>query len=249
MDDIEVVESVEVQPGETETELDTDAGMDYSTEGVEQTEDVLEDIPEVPVEAVVESSDAGSEVSDSVDSFRVEEVVDALLQSDRVTSLFQSLEDTLQTVADSIPQQVEPAETVPPVEVVSVEDVMERMTVQATETSTQTAASAPAASAPEPAVLMEAGGEVLVPGGEELVVGEVVVQLIQSLLEYFQEEDNDILTDIKSTVQNTEPHLLMDTPFADYTVTEGLLLVLVLWLAVLNPCIRMIKGGFSWLLY
>ena len=97
-------------------------------------------------------------------------------------------------------------------------------------------------------------GEILVPGETELTVIEVV----QAILEYFQSDDNDLLTgirdntaDIKNTVTEIKTavvHPMMETPFADYSVTEGLLLVLVLWLAVLNPCIRMIKGGFSWLL-
>lgn len=38
----------------------------------------------------------------------------------------------------------------------------------------------------------------------------------------------------------------MTTSFADYTVVEGLLL-LILVLAVVMICVKMVKGGFYWL--
>lgn len=38
----------------------------------------------------------------------------------------------------------------------------------------------------------------------------------------------------------------MTTPFEEYSVLEGLLLLLVL-ITVIQMCIRMIKGGFWWL--
>lgn len=39
---------------------------------------------------------------------------------------------------------------------------------------------------------------------------------------------------------------LLTTPFEDYTVTEGLLLLLLLSVFV-SACARMLKGGFAWL--
>lgn len=38
----------------------------------------------------------------------------------------------------------------------------------------------------------------------------------------------------------------LDTPFEEYTVSEALLLLILLTLVV-RSCINMIKGGFSWL--
>lgn len=38
----------------------------------------------------------------------------------------------------------------------------------------------------------------------------------------------------------------MTTPFSEYSVLEGLLLLLAL-ITVIQMCIRMIKGGFWWL--
>lgn len=40
--------------------------------------------------------------------------------------------------------------------------------------------------------------------------------------------------------------LFLSTPFEEYTVTEGLLLMLLL-LAVAAACVKLVKGGFSWL--
>lgn len=47
-------------------------------------------------------------------------------------------------------------------------------------------------------------------------------------------------------VQEPPPRPLLTTPFSDYNVTEGLLLLLLLCL-VAQFCVRMLKGGFSWL--
>lgn len=102
------------------------------------------------------------------------------------------------------------------------------------------------------AVLMEAGE--LVPASEVTVISEVV----QQILSYFQEDDNQILSDIRSGVTgiqeylqnrevvNADLHLMMTTNFADYTVTEGLLLLTLLWL-VIAFCVKRLKGAFSWL--
>lgn len=42
------------------------------------------------------------------------------------------------------------------------------------------------------------------------------------------------------------PHPFLTTPFEDYTVTEGLLLLLVL-AAFAGCCIKLLRRGFSWL--
>ena len=46
--------------------------------------------------------------------------------------------------------------------------------------------------------------------------------------------------------QQTLDHPALTTSFQDYTVTEGLLL-LILLAAFAAACIRILKGGFSWL--
>lgn len=56
--------------------------------------------------------------------------------------------------------------------------------------------------------------------------------------------------DVTETVEvvevTPESRPFMTTNFSDYTVTEGLLLIMVL-LIFLHACIKVVKGGFSWL--
>lgn len=54
-----------------------------------------------------------------------------------------------------------------------------------------------------------------------------------------------LLTEIRDALPDDHP--LLTTDFEDYTVAEGLLLSLFLCV-VGSWCVRMIKGGFSWLL-
>ena len=57
----------------------------------------------------------------------------------------------------------------------------------------------------------------------------------------------DTALELLETIQkDVSPHPFLTTDFADYTVTEGLLL-LALLLAVISLCIKMLKEGFSWL--
>ena len=50
------------------------------------------------------------------------------------------------------------------------------------------------------------------------------------------------------TIEAVMVHPALETPFAEYTVTEGLLLLLLV-LVIASWCVKMIKGGFSWLLW
>ena len=47
-------------------------------------------------------------------------------------------------------------------------------------------------------------------------------------------------------LQGVEDHPMLTTPFDDYTVTEGLLLLLLLSV-FLSVCAKLLKGGFAWL--
>lgn len=58
-----------------------------------------------------------------------------------------------------------------------------------------------------------------------------------------------IVRDMNATVEELSGvliHPAMSTNFADYSVLEALLLLLVLW-QVLKLCLRMLEGGFGWL--
>ena len=56
----------------------------------------------------------------------------------------------------------------------------------------------------------------------------------------------DKLLTYAETIQQTLDHPALTTSFRDYTVTEGLLL-LILLAAFAAACVRILKGGFSWL--
>ena len=69
---------------------------------------------------------------------------------------------------------------------------------------------------------------------EELIVQEMLPE----------GEQLEVIETIEVAADTSSPFLT--TPFADYTVTEGLLLTLLL-LAFLAFCNKVVKGGFSWL--
>lgn len=59
--------------------------------------------------------------------------------------------------------------------------------------------------------------------------------------------DADTALELLETIQkDVSPHPFLTTDFADYTVTEGLLLMALL-LAVISLCVKMLKEGFAWL--
>ena len=100
--------------------------------------------------------------------------------------------------------------------------------------------------------------------GEEIMIPEmiediaVIKSFVQSILDFFQEDDHDVLTDVRDDVSGireylesqaptgSDNHLMMTTNFADYTVTEGLLLLIFLSIFI-RSLISMIRSGFSWL--
>lgn len=108
-------------------------------------------------------------------------------------------------------------QTEAPVEVVSVDELVDRLTAATEE---------PEAEEPEPV--------------EEVV--EPVEQLPMEIVGM-----DELLAHVE-TLQLTVDHPALDTPFDEYTVMEGLLL-LFLVLIVLSWCVKMLKGGFSWLLW
>lgn len=67
------------------------------------------------------------------------------------------------------------------------------------------------------------------PGPVEVVGTDETIQLLESIQE------------------DVTPHPFLSTPFDDYTVTEGLLLLILLLFFIVG-CIKLLKEGFSWLL-
>ena len=103
---------------------------------------------------------------------------------------------------------------------------------------------------------LQAGEEILIPEAGEITI---IMEGVQALLSYFQENEMDILSDIRDQVSgiseylenqeavNADLHLMMETNFVDYTVTEGLLLLILLYF-FLGMLGRMLREAFSWLI-
>lgn len=102
----------------------------------------------------------------------------------------------------------------------------------------------------EDAIVIEAIRELL----EQLLdkTGETDTSKIEEYLDgietdtgKIEEHTKEIEKDVK-TVTQTLDHPALTTPFEDYTVTEALLLLLLLSVFV-SACARMLRGGLSWL--
>ena len=111
----------------------------------------------------------------------------------------------------SSPEPVE--SSAPNMEVISVDELLELLAVDAAEEEVPEASPSP-----EPT-----------PGPVEVVGTDETIQLLGSI-------QGDVT-----------PHPFLTTNFEDYTVTEGLLL-LILLLFFIAGCIKLLKEGFSWLL-
>lgn len=122
----------------------------------------------------------------------------------------------------------EPEAPAAPVEVVTVEDLLDRLTGDSqgdgeTEEPPQEEEDTP---------LPGDSGEA--PPVEEAMEGPIEVIGMDTVLKRLE------------TIQGVADHPMMETPFDDYTVTEGLLLLLLLSV-FLSVCAKLLKGGFAWL--
>ncbi len=122
-----------------------------------------------------------------------------------------------------LPSEPEPAD---PLTVVSVDELIDRLV----QSGQEEAEESPPADADE---LPEEGNQ----------TGDIFMEVDPGPMEI---KGMDKLLTYAETVQQTLDHPALTTSFQDYTVTEGLLL-LILLAAFAAACIRILKGGFSWL--
>jgi len=115
--------------------------------------------------------------------------------------------------------------------VVSVDELVDRL-LQGSETEEETPAK-------EEPVQEEEAGEPESPGviHSSYVLDETTHYVVQGM---------DELQERVEAIQQVQDHPLLTTSFQDYTVTEGLLL-LILLSAFAAVCIKILKGGFQWL--
>lgn len=149
-------------------------------------------------------------------------------------------------VSEPVPAQ--PEESLPagesagaPVQVVSIDDLLDRLTQAELEET-------PSPDEEEPASEEEAGvsvdGIVSADNPLDLPLELAPVQVIgmDKLL-----TQTAAMQQLQTLIQQTLDHPVLTTSFADYTVTEGLLLLLLLFLFV-KACADMLRRAFSWLL-
>ena len=122
-----------------------------------------------------------------------------------------------------LPREPEPAN---PLTVVSVDELIDRLV----QSGQEEAEESPPADADELPEEGDQTGDI----STEVDTGPMEIKGMDKLLTYAE------------TVQQTLDHPALTTSFQDYTVTEGLLL-LILLAAFAAACIRILKGGFSWL--
>ena len=121
------------------------------------------------------------------------------------------------------PSEPEPAD---PLTVVSVDELIDRLV----QSGQEEAEEAPPADADELPEEDDQTGDIFM----EVDTGPMEIKGMDKLLTYAE------------TVQQTLDHPALTTSFQDYTVTEGLLL-LILLAAFAAACIKILKGGFQWL--
>jgi len=120
-----------------------------------------------------------------------------------------------------LPSEPEPAD---PLTVVSVDELIDRL-VQGSQDE-ETSEEPP----PEETEPLPEEGDLFT----EVDTGPMEIKGMDKLLTYAE------------TVQQTLDHPVLTTSFQDYTVTEGLLLLIML-AAFAAACIKILKGGFQWL--
>lgn len=126
------------------------------------------------------------------------------------------------------PEPALPAEPSDPVTVVSVDELIDRLVQSGQEEGTTEELPSE-----ETEQLPEDGDQTDDPV-MEVDTGPMEIKGMDKLLTYAE------------TIQQTLDHPALTTSFQDYTVTEGLLL-LILLAAFAAACVRILKGGFSWL--
>lgn len=137
--------------------------------------------------------------------------------------------------------QPEPEEAGPPVEVISVDELLDRLAQPAQE---ETSAPEEAESAPEAEPGVAVGGIISADNPLDLTMEPAPLEIIgmDKLL-----TQTAAMQQLQTLIQQTLNHPMLTTSFADYTVTEGLLLLLLLFF-FLKACADMLRRAFSWLL-
>lgn len=135
--------------------------------------------------------------------------------------------------APALPPELEPEAPAAPVEVITVDDLLDRITSgdQSGEGTGDGEEETPPQEEEETPLPGDSGEA---PPAGEALEGPIEVVGMETVLKRLE------------TLQGVADHPMMEPPFEDYTVTEGLLLLLLLSV-FLSVCAKLLKGGFAWL--
>ena len=153
--------------------------------------------------------------------------------------LLESQEPVTEFPSEADPQ---PEASLTPVVVVPLEDVIEYLFPEDSESEEPE----------EPEETVEfIDGEVDLPVVEPDPIVGLVEGVVDHLLDMIAdlgeiEEHLDKIEGYTGSITQTLDHPALTTLFEDYTVTEALLLFLLLFVFI-SACARMLRGGFSWL--
>ncbi len=141
--------------------------------------------------------------------------------------------------ADSPPDPVpapepDPVDPPAPVEVVTVDDLLDRLAGESQE-NTQT--EEPIQTEGPPSAEEEPADPDFVNDLNPAIVSTESIEVVGM---------DKVLNRLETIQQQTADHPMLTTSFEDYTVMEGLLLLLFLSVVV-AACVKMLKGGFAWL--
>lgn len=147
--------------------------------------------------------------------------------------------------ADSPP---DPVPTTPPVEVVPVDELLDRLA----ELLAERDAASEDAETEQPVEIVDGDVDIDLPAADPVTaivehLLDMIINLgkIEGHLDEIEKDTNEIQLDVM-TITQTLDHPALTTSFAEYTVSEALLLFLLL-AAFISACARMLRGGLSWL--
>lgn len=153
-----------------------------------------------------------------------------------------------------LPSEAEPdsAPTDSPMEVIPVDEFLDRLAELFDEGEEASESETP--EDPEEAAEAIEAVDVDLPVPDVDPVVGLVEQVLETLIDLgkienhlgkIEKDTNEIQLDVASIAQTVD-HPALTTPFEDYTVTEALLLFLLL-AAFMSACARMLRGGLKWL--
>ena len=159
--------------------------------------------------------------------------------------VIQTQEPVIDLPSEAEPQP-DPEPTAPSVEVIPVDELLDRLSDLLNERESDPG------ELEDPAITIDGDIDIDLPAADPVTaivehLLDMIIDLgkIEGHLDEIEKDTNEIQLDVM-TITQTLDHPALTTSFADYTVTEALLLLLLLSV-FLSACVRMLRGGFSWL--